>query len=69
MTQFVDRLKLTPFDRLALTALAQADGNASRAATLRRLLRQEARQRGLVPTVADAEGQAARQGGGVGGER
>lgn len=51
--------QLTGGDRHILRALAQADGDASQAATLRRLLRQEARERGLVPTVADPQPQPA----------
>ena len=39
-----------PVDRHALEALAQADG-LSQAATLRQLLRREARARGLLPEI------------------
>lgn len=42
---------LTAGDHMALRAVAECDG-VSRAAALRRLLRREARQRGLVGYVA-----------------
>ena len=45
-----------PVDRHALSALAQADG-LSQAATLRQLVRREARARGLLPDVGQTQSQ------------
>jgi len=41
---------LTPTERAALVALAQQDG-VSQSGTMRRLLRHEARRRGLLPAA------------------
>jgi hypothetical protein len=42
-------LNLSPDEKRVLRQLAEVDGGASQAATLRRLLRREARERGLWP--------------------
>lgn len=42
-------LVLTPAEKAALLRLAEADGGLSQAATVRRLIRKAARERGLWP--------------------
>jgi hypothetical protein len=42
-------LALSPAEKHALARLAEAEGGLSQAATVRRLIRREARQRGLWP--------------------
>ena len=58
------RFVCTPSDKLVLEALAEHDagrhgGKASLSTTLRRLIHQEARQRGLVVNVAATEAEEA----------
>lgn len=53
-------LLLLPDEKRALTRLAEAEGGLSKAATLRRLIRKAAHEKGLWP-IANQQTQAADQ--------